>query len=192
METKVKGSRFVARAWPVASEEEVQAVLIERRRAEYTATHHCSAFRLGPDAALFRAHDDGEPSGTAGLPILRQLEKRGLTNTLVVVTRYFGGTRLGTGGLVRAYGDAAALALDAAGRREHVCRVAVELHFDYADTSPALYLVGRFDALPGPAAYGAATTQTFFVRASQVAGLAAAFADALGGRGRLRVLERQD
>lgn len=183
VETKVLGSRFIGRAWPVASEEAIQQLLAERRRIEYTATHHCSAFRLGPDARVFRASDDGEPSGTAGAPILRQIEARDLTDTLVVVTRYFGGTKLGTGGLIRAYGEAAALTLDAAGQREHIRRERVTLSFDYADTSPALHTLGRFDTETAATRYGDRTEMDVLVRASQVDDLVGAFRDALGGRG---------
>ena len=108
---KVKGSRFLAEAVPVADEAVAEAALATIRKREYNATHHCTAYRIGPAADLFRFNDDGEPSGTAGQPILRQIEGRELTNTLVVVTRYYGGTKLGTGGLIRAYGEAASLAL---------------------------------------------------------------------------------
>src|SRR5690606_11612852 len=113
-ELREKGSRFIAEVFPVETEEEAAAAIEAVRRREHAATHHCTAYRLGPEGELFRASDDGEPSGTAGLPILRQIEARGLTNTLVVVTRYFGGTKLGRGGLIRAYGEAAARALDLA------------------------------------------------------------------------------
>lgn len=186
IETKVLGSRFIGRAWPVASEAEVQDILAERRRVEYTATHHCSAFRLGPDAAQFRYHDDGEPSGTAGAPILRQIEGRDLTDTLVVVTRYYGGTKLGTGGLIRAYGEAAALALDAAGRTEHTRRTHLVVAFDYADTSPALHTLGRFDTLTVNTRYGEHTEMDVAVRTSQADALAEAFVEALSGRGRVQ------
>ncbi|MDF1543728.1 MAG: YigZ family protein [bacterium] len=119
-ETKVKGSRFIGRVWPIESQEAALELLAQVRRDEYAATHNCYAYRvgLGPHA-LFKYSDDGEPSGTAGKPIYDILEGRDLTNTIVVVTRYYGGTKLGTGGLVRAYSEAAALALDEAGLKEH-------------------------------------------------------------------------
>ncbi len=185
IETKVFGSRFIGRAWPVESEDAVAEILAERRRAEYTATHHCSAYRLGPDADVYRAHDDGEPSSTAGPPILRQIEARELTDTLVVVTRYYGGTKLGTGGLIRAYGEAAALALDAAGLREIVRRTSFTLAFDYADTSPALHTLAQFDAETRATRYTDTTEMDVAVRRSQAEAFASAFTDALGGRGTL-------
>lgn len=188
-ETKVKGSRFIAEAFPVADEAEAAAAIGHVRRREYDATHHCTAFRLGPDGASFRYDDDGEPSGTAGQPILRQIDGRGLTNTLVVVTRYYGGTRLGTGGLVRAYGDAAAEALEGAGRREHVLRVPVRLRFDYADTSPAMHLLGRYDTEIQATTYGHDTTIVAAVRTSEVEAFVAAFVEALAGRGRAARLD---
>ena len=189
VETKVLGSRFIGRAWPVASEEAVHAILAEQRRAEYTATHHCSAFRLLPDGSLFRFNDDGEPSGTAGMPILRQIEGRGLTCTLVVVTRYYGGTKLGTGGLIRAYGEAAALALDAAGQREHVRRTRLTVAFDYADTSPALHALAQFDAVTEATRYGEQTEMDVAVARSQSDAFADTFRNALGGRGSVCVGE---
>jgi len=115
IEHRVRGSRFVGRAFAVTDEDEAAGCLREIRRAHHAATHHCWALRLGPDEPTLERHDDGgEPAGTAGAPILALLHGRGLCRTLVVVTRYFGGTKLGTGGLARAYGEAAALAVDAA------------------------------------------------------------------------------
>lgn len=111
---KTKGSRFVGEAFPVASEEDAMAALGAVRRREHAATHHVWAYRLGPEGAQYRASDDGEPAGSSGPPVLRAIQAAGLTDVLVVVTRYYGGTKLGTGGLARAYGEAAALALEAA------------------------------------------------------------------------------
>ncbi|HLA62868.1 MAG TPA: YigZ family protein, partial [Rhodothermales bacterium] len=105
---KTKGSRFIGDAFPARSEAEVAACLERVRRREHTATHHCWAARLGVPGptgygARPRYSDDGEPGGSAGLPILREIDRRGLSDVLVVVTRYYGGTKLGTGGLARAY-----------------------------------------------------------------------------------------
>ena len=113
---------------------------------EYNATHHCWAYRLGQQSDLFRYSDDGEPSGTAGQPILRQIDGRMLTNVMIVVTRYYGGTKLGTGGLARAYGEAAGLVLDACQIKEHIIRELLTIRFAYADTSPAMHTVDSFDA----------------------------------------------
>jgi len=112
IELKVKGSRFLGQAFAVRDEAEAMRRLDALRRREYDATHHCWALRVGePEQLLERFDDDGEPSGSAGRPILGALLREKLSDGLVVVTRYFGGTKLGTGGLVRAYGEAAAEAI---------------------------------------------------------------------------------
>ncbi len=103
---KDKGSRFLAYAFPVESEEEIREHLARLKKRYYDATHHCYAWRLGAHGERFRANDDGEPSGTAGRPILGQLLSKGLTYVLVVVVRYFGGTKLGVPGLINAYREA--------------------------------------------------------------------------------------
>ncbi|RKI41357.1 YigZ family protein [bacterium D16-51] len=102
-----KKSRFIAQVFPVKTEEEVMQYLEAARKKYWDARHNCYAFILGADGGISRCSDDGEPSGTAGRPILEVLAKKGLKDVLVIVTRYFGGTLLGTGGLVRAYSQAA-------------------------------------------------------------------------------------
>lgn len=111
-EVEVKRSRFLGRVEPVCSEDEARAVVDRVRREHGDARHHCSAFVLGPDGAVQRSHDDGEPSGTAGAPMLEVLRGREVTDVVTVVTRWFGGVLLGAGGLVRAYSDAVRAALD--------------------------------------------------------------------------------
>ncbi len=100
---KYRGSKFVAIAIPVKTEAEVKQKLDELRKEYYDATHHCYAYRLGFDKSAFRTNDDGEPSGTAGKPIFNQILSKDLTNVLIVVIRYFGGTKLGVSGLINAY-----------------------------------------------------------------------------------------
>lgn len=117
-EVEVKRSRFLAVCRRAPHEEAARSLLDELRRAHHDARHHCSAFVLGPEGALERSSDDGEPAGTAGAPMLEVLRGAGVSDVAVVVVRWFGGTLLGAGGLVRAYGDATRLALDAAGTRE--------------------------------------------------------------------------
>ena len=107
-----KGSKFLSYAYHVETEEEIKGYLNELKKKYYDATHHCYAWRLGAKGEYYRANDDGEPSGTAGKPILGQLLSRELTYTLVVVVRYFGGTKLGVPGLIAAYKDSAADVLD--------------------------------------------------------------------------------
>ncbi|GAA2473136.1 YigZ family protein [Terrabacter carboxydivorans] len=113
-EIEAKRSRFVCDLSPAASEDEARAFVEQVRSGSRDARHHCTAFVLGPDGATQRSNDDGEPSGTAGAPMLDVLRGRGLTDVVAVVTRWFGGTLLGTGGLIRAYGDAVAAAVDEA------------------------------------------------------------------------------
>ena len=109
---KDKGSRFLSYIWHVESEEEIREHLGTLRKKYYDATHHCYAWRLGPRGEASRANDDGEPSGSAGKPILGQLLSKELTDVLVVVVRYFGGTLLGVPGLINAYREATAEAID--------------------------------------------------------------------------------
>ncbi|MCC8020354.1 MAG: YigZ family protein [Rikenellaceae bacterium] len=107
-----KGSRFLAYAYPVSDEEEIRAIVDGLRKRYYDATHICYAWRLGPEGEPYRANDDGEPSGTAGRPILGQLLSRGISDVFVAVVRYFGGTKLGVPGLINAYRTSAGEVLD--------------------------------------------------------------------------------
>ncbi|MGZ3866127.1 MAG: IMPACT family protein [Bacteroidia bacterium] len=109
---KEKGSKFIGYAFPVSSETEIKDHITHLKKEHHSARHWCYAYRLGADKKLFRANDDGEPSGTAGKPILNQLIAADLTDVLIVVVRYFGGTLLGTSGLITAYKSAAAAALN--------------------------------------------------------------------------------
>lgn len=120
VETEVKRSRFLCHVERVGSEDEARAVVERIRKQQWDARHHCSAFVLGPDAAVQRSNDDGEPSGTAGAPMLEVLRGRGVSDVVAVVTRWFGGVLLGAGGLVRAYGDAVRVTLDEVGVRRRV------------------------------------------------------------------------
>lgn len=182
-EIKIKGSRFIGEAILVEDEAEALDRLAGIRKREYNATHHCWAYRVGIASDKFRYSDDGEPSGTAGQPILRQIDGRGLTNILVVVTRYYGGTKLGTGGLVRAYGDAAAAVLDLCKINEHIVRQELVVKFAYADTSPAMHTIDNFDAIIASSNYGDDTELTLAIRKSEVEAFCAAFVENLGGRG---------
>ena len=115
---EIKRSRFLTRLRRVTTEEQARAVIDERRRTHFDARHHCSAFILGPDSRAARSSDDGEPAGTAGVPMLNVLQHHGLSDVVAVVTRYFGGVKLGAGGLVRAYSEAVAQAVSSIGTRE--------------------------------------------------------------------------
>ena len=129
---KEKGSKFLAFAYPVVSEEEVKAILESVRKEYYDARHHCYAWRLGLNGDQWRYNDDGEPSSTAGRPIYGQILSRERSDVLIVVVRYFGGTKLGVPGLIRAYRTAAADALDHAAVVEKVASEGFAVTFDYA------------------------------------------------------------
>ena len=128
---KEKSSKFLCYAYHVESEEEITAHLEVLRKRYYDATHHCYAWRLGPFGEKFRANDDGEPSSTAGKPILGQLLSREITNCLIVVVRYFGGTKLGVPGLISAYKESAAAVLDEAKVVERTVDTLVKVDFSY-------------------------------------------------------------
>lgn len=146
-EIKVKGSRFIACAAPVTDETQAEAYIAAVRKKHYDATHHCTAWRLGRgDKAAFRYSDDGEPSGTAGRPILDALEAAHITNTICVVTRYYGGTKLGTGGLARAYSGAAGAALEAAEIVRHLITGHLQVAFDYDQTGIVMNRISAHQA----------------------------------------------
>jgi uncharacterized YigZ family protein len=126
-EVEVKRSRFLAQVKRVESEADARAFIDSIRKAHHDARHHCTAFVIGPDQMLQRSNDDGEPSGTAGAPMLEVLTRREISDVVAVVTRWFGGTLLGAGGLVRAYGDAVSAALDVAGVQERALRHTMEV-----------------------------------------------------------------
>lgn len=132
VELEIKRSRFLTRLRRVDDEASARAVIEERRTTHFDASHNCTAFVLGPDARTARSSDDGEPSGTAGIPMLTTLQHNRLSDVVVVVTRYFGGIKLGGGGLVRAYSDAVQQAVEAAGIREVRLSTLLQVDVDYA------------------------------------------------------------
>jgi uncharacterized YigZ family protein len=143
-EFKDRGSRFIAYVWPIRDAVECKTRINEIRKQHPGATHHCYAYRLGLDGDNHRVSDDGEPSGAAGKPILGQIDSRQLVNVLVVVVRYFGGTLLGVGGLIRAYRSAAALAIQMAPVLQKPVEVELELSFDYTRLNDVLILVRQY------------------------------------------------
>jgi uncharacterized YigZ family protein len=128
---KDKGSKFIAYAYPVTSEDQVKEILQTIKKEHYSARHHCYAWRLGHEKLLFRANDDGEPSSTAGKPILGQIQSFDLTNILILVVRYFGGTLLGVSGLINAYRNAALDAINQAEIIEKLVEKQLLIEFDY-------------------------------------------------------------
>ena len=138
---KDKGSRFYSFVFPVSSVDDAKKRLDEYRKKYHVARHVCYAYALGPDAAETRANDDGEPSSTAGKPILGQIVSHGLTDVLVVVVRYYGGVNLGTGGLIVAYRMAAAEALDKAGTVVRQVEEQVSVRFVYEQMNNVMRVV---------------------------------------------------
>ena len=138
-----KKSRFIAEVFPVGSEDEVSAHIEKIKKEYWDARHHCWAYVIGQDPGTERMSDDGEPAGTAGKPILEVIRGRGLTDVLIVVTRYFGGTLLGTGGLVRAYTQAALEGLVHAGILRKVPGVRLKIGTDYTGLGKIQYLLAQ-------------------------------------------------
>lgn len=132
-EIEIKRSRFLGRVVRVSDEDAARAVIEAARKRHWDARHHCSAFILGPESAVLRSNDDGEPAGTAGAPMLEVLRGSEVSDVVAVVTRWFGGTLLGAGGLVRAYGDAVRAALAEAGTLTRTLMTHHELVVDHAD-----------------------------------------------------------
>ena len=144
-EFKDKGSKFLTYAFPVFSESEWQSCLEEVKKLHPKARHHCYAYRLGLDKHNFRANDDGEPSGTAGKPILGRIDSFGLTNIIIIVVRYFGGTLLGASGLINAYKSSAAAALENATVIEKMVEDIYQLTFDYALMGEVMNAIKKYD-----------------------------------------------
>lgn len=142
---KDKGSKFYAFAYPVQTIEQIKEILAEKRKEYYDARHVCYAYMLGYEREVFRANDDGEPSGTAGRPILGQINSSNLTDILIIVVRYFGGTLLGTSGLIQAYKTSAAEAIAAATIEERIVEKTFVSKFGYQDLNAVMRIMKDFD-----------------------------------------------
>ena len=138
---KDRSSRFIGLAFPVHSEPEIKAMLSEIKKKYFDATHHCYAFRLGFDKSAFRSNDDGEPAGTAGKPILGQIQSKDLTNVLVVVVRYYGGTKLGVSGLINAYKTSAKEVLENAIIVKKTISDVYQLTFNYEQMNDVMRIM---------------------------------------------------
>jgi uncharacterized YigZ family protein len=141
---KEKGSKFIAYSFPVSNENQIKEITARLKKEHHSARHHCFAWQLGPDLKLFRVNDDGEPSGTAGRPILGQIQQRELTDILVVVVRYFGGILLGTSGLTNAYKQATADVLANAVIIEKIIETTIEVNFDYLAMNDFMMVLKEF------------------------------------------------
>ncbi len=142
---KDNGSRFIALAYPVETEEEVKSIVAGLRKEYHDARHHCYAYRLGYKGDLWRASDDGEPSGSAGRPILGQIDSLGLSDILVVVVRYFGGIKLGIPGLIRAYKTSTADALSSAQIVDKIASRHFRLQFEYLSMNAVMKVLKDMD-----------------------------------------------
>ena len=146
-EFKDRGSRFLAYAFPISSADEFKNRLKELKEEHPKAVHHCFAYRVGTDGNNFRSSDDGEPSGTAGRPILGQIDSKELTNTAIVVARYFGGTLLGVPGLINAYKTAASFALQLNPVVKKPVFVNYRLQFDYTILNDVMRIIKKNECI---------------------------------------------
>ena len=144
-EYKDRGSKFLAFAYPAKDIETCKKLLAQLKKEHGKAVHHCLAYRLGVDGSTFRVSDDGEPAGSAGRPILGQIDSKELTNVFVVVVRYFGGTLLGIPGLINAYKTATALALQLSPIIKKPIEIPYELNFDYHQMNEVMLLVKHYN-----------------------------------------------
>jgi uncharacterized YigZ family protein len=144
-EFKDRGSKFLAYAYPAKDIDTCKKLLAQLKKEHGKAVHHCLAYRLGVDGSTFRVSDDGEPAGSAGRPILGQIDSKELTNVFVVVVRYFGGTLLGIPGLINAYKTATALALQLSPIIKKPIEIPYELNFDYHQMNEVMMLVKHYN-----------------------------------------------
>jgi uncharacterized YigZ family protein len=145
-EFKDRGSKFIGYAYPVNGPDDIKRCLQELKKEHPKAVHHCYAYRLGTDGTQFRANDDGEPSGSAGRPILGQIDSAGLTNVLVVIVRYFGGTLLGVPGLINAYKTATAACWESTSFVEKDILHPVTLEYDYSIMNEVMQVLKQNNA----------------------------------------------
>ena len=144
-EFKDRGSKFLAYAFPVISADDFKKQLQILKREHPKAVHHCFAYRIGNDGNIFRSSDDGEPAGTAGKPILGQIDSKAITDAAIIVIRYFGGTLLGVPGLINAYKTAAVLVLQVVPIIQKQVEITYSLQFDYTQMNPVMMLMKQFN-----------------------------------------------
>jgi len=144
-EFKDRGSKFIAYSFPVNTIDQAKKQVAALKKEHPKAVHHCLAYRMGVDGSTYRVSDDGEPSGSAGRPILGQIDSKQLTNILVVVVRYFGGTLLGVPGLINAYKTATSLALQLSPIIQKPIEIAYTLHFDYQQMNEVMMVIKQYN-----------------------------------------------
>lgn len=189
-EIKVKGSKFIATAAHAASPQEAEARITQISKKYFDATHNCYAYRIGVGSSpVFRYNDDGEPSGTAGKPIYQAILSKHLTDIVVVVTRYFGGTKLGTGGLVRAYGDAALTVLEQCMVVTEIIYEPLVIRFPYEETNTVMRLIASVEGKIIETRYERDTEMNLRVRIGKLDIFKSNLIDLT--RGHAEILERQ-
>ncbi len=151
---KDKGSKFLAFAYPVNDEQSIKSIITTLKKEHFSARHHCYAYRLGYNGEIFRMNDDGEPSGTAGRPILGQLLSNNLTNILVVVVRYFGGTLLGVSGLINAYKNATIDVISNSDVVNKIIKNKLHIEFDYLNQNSVMKIIKDYQLEIEKADYG--------------------------------------
>jgi len=182
-EIKVKGSKFIGTIHPVTIEHDAVEVINFISKKYYDATHHCYAYQIGCQPAIIaRCSDAGEPAGTAGMPILNVIKGKNLTNVAVVVTRYFGGTKLGKGGLVRAYSECAQKTVEQCKLVKKFVYERISIEFDYILTGPIMRIISFFQAKINQSRHGQTTKLVLFVRKSLVDQLKLSLVEATSGR----------
>ncbi|MDD3731356.1 MAG: YigZ family protein [candidate division Zixibacteria bacterium] len=183
-EIKIKGSRFIGETFHVRTAEEALQKLNIVRQREYAATHHCYAWQVGVnEEKSFKYSDAGEPSGTAGKPIYDVIAGHDITMILLVVTRYFGGTKLGTGGLVRAYSDTAVAVMDKSGIKENYLTADYKIILEFPHYDRWLKIINNLGARVVDAAFAEKVTMQVEIRLSRVERLKQAFMELTGGKG---------
>ncbi len=165
---KDNGSRFIALAYPVETESEIKEIVASLKKEYHDARHHCYAYRLGYKGDIFRANDDGEPSSSAGRPILGQIDANGLSDILIVVVRYFGGIKLGIPGLIRAYRTSSADAISNASIIEKTASRKFRLHFGYLNMNDVMKMVKELSLTPAKQEFDMECSMELAVRLSFV------------------------
>ena len=165
---KDNGSRFIALAYPVETESEIKEIVSSLKKEYHDARHHCYAYRLGYKGDIFRANDDGEPSSSAGRPILGQIDTNGLSDILIVVVRYFGGIKLGIPGLIRAYKTSAADAIANASIIEKIASRRFRLHFGYLNMNDVMKMAKELSLTPSRQEFDMECSMELSVRLSYI------------------------
>lgn len=189
-EVKVKGSRFIGHAAPIKSREEAESFVREVSKKYYDATHNCFAYRVNTEnSSLFRISDAGEPSGTAGKPILNGIDGLELTNVVCVVTRYFGGIKLGTGGLARAYNQCAKETLEKGEKIKCFKTAIVKIVLPYELTGIVMRLISSYNCHIEKTVYGSEVEMTLSIRESSTERFTENLIDSTGGK--IKILRKE-